>query len=704
MSNKVLQFNYLKVKNFFSYKEANLNLNDKGLIAVSGFNKANKKSNGAGKSALIAEALVFALFGETIRKVSITKIPNRFTKEQCIVEVNFELGGHSYTVKRTRRPDSLSLFVDSVLTSEDKAQGDSRDTTAKIKDIIKMDFDEFVNSILFGQNIQKYFFLLTDGKQKDMIDNIIEILIFETWKESAKRRKELYEAKEREKNNRIAEITTLISLSSSRIKEIEQKEIDYTAVKNEDSDIIIGSLNIKIADMTKVIQVQELRRVSVDIENLKALKSKELKFVDGIGKLTSLMSSLKQVVNRSAALPLQDGVLLLNAPTNSDSIIDLETHKTELNNKVIDFQSKILTNTTILNSQMQKIKSVEALSNCDCPTCGRLVDDTCLAKVKEEYVKIVQDIKKEAESLERQINMINDDTTITDNAISDRKNQKLFDEIIAAQNDSKKYEDMKEVLSTQLIDLQRNIKEINGKIDFNNALNMEIASSKATLSSHIQQLSSVMKEKENKTKDDNPFTELKHKEAVLIGKYNTEINQIQVDIDDIKKHIMAAAYWQKGFGDKEGVKSYIYERVFPYLNERCNHYLSLLSNGEIIAEIGLDDKDRFIVKTENAMGADVYGGNSGGEKRRIDLAVMFALHDLVASRKYKSNILILDEIFDSLDIHGIDTAMAVLEDLSSDYDSIFVISHSDMQEYFDNHLYILKDGKTSYISDTLEAA
>ena len=43
--------------------------------------------------------------------------------------------------------------------------------------------------------------------------------------------------------------------------------------------------------------------------------------------------------------------------------------------------------------------------------------------------------------------------------------------------------------------------------------------------------------------------------------------------------------------------------------------------------------------------------------------------------------------------------MALLDDIANQYDSIFVISHTDFKEYFDNHIHIVKDGNTSYVID-----
>lgn len=700
---KLLQFNYVKVANFFSYKEATLTLNDKGLTSVSGYNKANKKSNGSGKSVLIAEAIVYALYGETIRKIAVGKIPNRFTKGQCSVELNFTLNNHTYTIIRSRRPDSLKLFIDGA--DDDLAQGDSRDTNKKIIDIIGMGFEEFINSILFGQNIQKYFFLLTDAKQKDMLDNIIAIGIFDSWKEQAKIYKDKFEKLLVEKTAKVNSLLSSITTSQNRISEYNIKESQFLLSKNMDYDTEINDVLQQMRVMSTLVDSITTQYKVIDQVAYKDLCDKEFKMVDGIGKLTTLSSSLKQTLNKKNTLPLDsEGNLVLYSPSESRPAAELYSEIKNLDLAINTVNSEIMAKTVLLKSHTSKVKSVESIAHSDCPTCGRMVDDTCINSIREAYVSLVDAIKSESEVLNQKLTELSNTKIIINNAIVDRNNTVVLKEVTDARADIIKYEGMKDVISGQLSDIRLKISVIKSDIEHNNQLDITIAQHKSTIKGLEDRLAKANAAKASLTVVENPYISLRYQEEQAIISYNKDVETVYAEINGINQWIEGCKYWYKAWGDKDGVKSVIYEKVFPYLNDRCNHYLNVLSNGEIRAEIGLDDKDRFVVKTENSMGADVYGGNSGGERRRIDLAIMFGLHDLVASRKYKSNILILDEIFDNLDTNGIDTAMALLEDISSGYDSIFVISHTDMQEYFDNHLYIIKDGNTSVVSTTLEVS
>lgn len=67
---------------------------------------------------------------------------------------------------------------------------------------------------------------------------------------------------------------------------------------------------------------------------------------------------------------------------------------------------------------------------------------------------------------------------------------------------------------------------------------------------------------------------------------------------------------------------------------------------------------------------------SGGEKRKIDLALALAQRDLALSISgTSSNILILDEIFDNLDETAISSVSNMFSKVSTEIDSMFVITH-----------------------------
>jgi DNA repair exonuclease SbcCD ATPase subunit len=96
---------------------------------------------------------------------------------------------------------------------------------------------------------------------------------------------------------------------------------------------------------------------------------------------------------------------------------------------------------------------------------------------------------------------------------------------------------------------------------------------------------------------------------------------------------------------------------------------------------------------DNKNGSGSYQGDSEGEKSRADLAINFAISDLVATRAKKSYPQrFFDEPFESLDEAGVEAVMGLLTKLSKDCGSIFVITHQpNMKSLFNKSITMIKE-------------
>ena len=144
-------------------------------------------------------------------------------------------------------------------------------------------------------------------------------------------------------------------------------------------------------------------------------------------------------------------------------------------------------------------------------------------------------------------------------------------------------------------------------------------------------------------------------------------------------------FWIKAFGNT-GIKSALLDSVTPRLNASAARYSDLLTDGYMqvrfntqraLASGGM--KEEFSVEVEVAGGASSYELSSDGQRRRADVVTTLALGDLAVSRVgVPLNLLVLDEIFDSLDAAGMEKATNMLHSMANDRGSIFVITHSEV--------------------------
>jgi len=130
-------------------------------------------------------------------------------------------------------------------------------------------------------------------------------------------------------------------------------------------------------------------------------------------------------------------------------------------------------------------------------------------------------------------------------------------------------------------------------------------------------------------------------------------------------------FWEKAFS-QQGIIKFIIKNILEYLNSRVNYYTSFLTDSKY--SLYFDEELNEKISTE---GNDIqYISLSGGEKRKINLAVMMALKDLLLlTDKDQSNILFLDEIAENLDEEGINGLYSLLQEIKKDK-LIFVITHN----------------------------
>lgn len=147
-------------------------------------------------------------------------------------------------------------------------------------------------------------------------------------------------------------------------------------------------------------------------------------------------------------------------------------------------------------------------------------------------------------------------------------------------------------------------------------------------------------------------------------------------------HIVYLEEVVKGFS-KQGIPNVIIARALSTLEERANGYLDILTSGTL----GLSFSGFSLTKkggVRNKIGIDVvsesgvssFDSYSGGERQRLNIAILLALRDVAEMNKgVKLNCLFLDEVLDlSLDEGGIEEVLLLLRAKSEAVESIFVIS------------------------------
>lgn len=147
---------------------------------------------------------------------------------------------------------------------------------------------------------------------------------------------------------------------------------------------------------------------------------------------------------------------------------------------------------------------------------------------------------------------------------------------------------------------------------------------------------------------------------------------------------------------KRDFRGYLLSGVITYMDQAAKRYAKQVFGIESV-DFTLEGNNINITYNKKP-----YENLSGGEKQKVDIIIQFALKDMLSSYlNVYCNILVLDEIFDNLDVVGCQKVLNLVSSLE-DVSSIYIISHhaDELQIAYDKQWVVRKD--SSGISSLIE--
>ena len=218
-----------------------------------------------------------------------------------------------------------------------------------------------------------------------------------------------------------------------------------------------------------------------------------------------------------------------------------------------------------------------------------------------------------------------------------------------------------------------------------------------SLRSKVSQLSENNVQIASRTKQIQDYTlHLQKDVGADLKKANEDLNLIRKDLDSLQNDKMKAnEEYSYNLAISEmlkdtGIKTKIIKQYLPVINTLVNQYLQVL---DFFVHFDLDEEFKETIRSRHR-DSFVYDSFSEGEKQRIDLALLFTWrHVAKMKNSVATNLLILDETFDSsLDHDGVENLLKILYTLEDDT-NVFVISHKG--EILDGKF----DGKVEFIKE-----
>jgi exonuclease SbcC len=176
--------------------------------------------------------------------------------------------------------------------------------------------------------------------------------------------------------------------------------------------------------------------------------------------------------------------------------------------------------------------------------------------------------------------------------------------------------------------------------------------------------------------------------------YNKRIGEIKIDINTIENEMRTyinncdaldekmqiLKFWKEGFSDI-GIKSILLDESIPILNQKARELSQCVNNirvsfsSQTTLKSGKSN-NKFNIDAIHTTNLSEYSDFSAGETRLANIIILLSLRYLLETMSgKKTNILLLDEILDSLDEDNASVIAGIFEKLSSEY-FVILISHT----------------------------
>lgn len=175
------------------------------------------------------------------------------------------------------------------------------------------------------------------------------------------------------------------------------------------------------------------------------------------------------------------------------------------------------------------------------------------------------------------------------------------------------------------------------------------------------------------------------------------VNDLDSQIQDLNDRITGVDYINSLLTPSSTFRTMVLEKYLGYVNSILSEVVpSLLDNLSICLEV---DKKANGIEIKIDEGKRDYRTLSGGEKRRVDIVIILTLQKfLLECTGISTNLLMFDEIFDSLDGVGIQMVLNSIDIVFDDDLCVYVTTHkSEFRSSFDSIIEIEKVNNVSSI-------
>ncbi len=710
-----INFEKVGMKNFGPYIDPlEFEIGENNLILITG-------PNGVGKT-MALDAISYTLYGITSKGARGDDVVNNVVEKNCHTWLHFKVGNDAYKLDRYHKYARLGNTVILSRNGVDIKKG-QKEVLPEIERLIRPR-KLFMNTIMFGQKIKDFFTDLPDSEKKEIFRKVLPLDEYQGYYLKAKYVLDTLGADVVNLYTQVEVNKGLQTEMISQISEQEKKKTDFTTDKIGD----IQELRKQVESQERHLKEWEDILSSHPQERLQGDKIK-----DAISEVQQALSVLEnnhknllesaehQRSTKVAELKTQAYQTKGNISKKYREATNELTnkHKQEVdrynseNNIVLEDERKLKTSgdTIVYAAEAERATRDElrvflASDYPTCPTCKQDINEDGKQNLKVKIKECKEKINSyftEGKDMNSKLEFIKDTLASLFNK-HDLETSSINKEIKSLLGEEEKERGATEEKLQDLL-IQVNSIASSKKEELNSKNQKEtselikklgsLEGDKLTYTIHEAEMDreeesyrndssenkitkALLKQTEQEEFDETDLYKLVQKEYILSQK-NVILTQ---DIQVFERQKTILEFWKQAYSST-GIPSMLIDDAIPFMNERVAYYLEKISNGRYIVSFDTlsetksgEFRDKISVNVlDTKTRANRRVQFSGGQTRVVDIAIILTLGDLQAKiQDIKFNILLFDEIFDSLDDENIGYVSKVLRVLANKK-TIFIISH-----------------------------
>lgn len=673
--------------------------------------------NGAGKTTII-EAIVWCQFGQCIRDgLGVNDVVNDIVGKNCNVRLTFANG---YSISRSRKH---SEFQNRVIVEKDgivqpQFEGPSaRSSQASINELLGVDFDTFIRTILLGNESTRSFLSASQLQKRQLIEAALGLGILDGCTETCNLMMSQVDEELGVKQSRLKEVTHTITHLKGRVSQMvktlkrlfveAETIIDQVQLEDQKHFASLNAKELRIKQLREELESEQLPNLEPELSELRRNVSRAHGEVGKLGTLAKLSRARLSIDRKRAAIKhemvaigtqLGDFERTVERLLEENEILEIPPPSANENHgKAERTEQGFLPSIMLIfrNAWASMLRFISLKLSPNIIKVEQRWHDHMRAIVA--FNNTIREVQIKISTMEDAVSNYSNDTSRQDiMSITVQQALRIPTQLSAAidelQRATSQYNHLQQQYESQKQKRLRKQQDLDGR-----EKDIDTTRQKWQVSLDRYHLMLAGKEKEITT-----YKEHLQSDAESVFGLVRQAADLRKEAAEIHSHREIFAFWQSALTRRQVAKAtfrhHVTERHLGELNKLLGQILLVMYQdanyarnmtsgtiGALFKEEYQDGDDRddnqestSVLEPSLSMNQALdYAKRSGGERKRVDLALFFALSMMAGARSpHMARYMLVDEAFDSLDVSGQASVLKWCRWMAERLSYVLVITHS----------------------------